>query len=260
MIAPSPRRPGVSACFPAFHDAEGIGWVVRRARATLAGEGRPFEILVLNDGSTDGTADALARLVAEIPELRLLEHSRNRGYGATLRDLFAAARMPLVFYTDGDGQFDPAELSALLAAFEGADPPVAWVNGHRRSRADGFLRRKLGPRFHRVVAATFGLPEMRDWDCDFRLFRRDLAPEQDMTFADGTAVVQFLAGFARRGVPFTEVEVRHRERRSATTSQYFRPRSVFAGHRNLLRLRRQLGRPPIRWRAWLSPPIGRPTS
>lgn len=238
--------PGVSFCFPAFQDAGSIAWVVRRGRDALAGSGRPFELLALDDGSTDDTATVLARLADEIPELRRLRHPENQGYGATLRDLFHAARSPLVAYTDGDGQFDPAEVTRLLAA---AGPGVELVNGYRLRRADPGLRRVLGPRFHRVVAETLGLPPLRDWDCDFRLFRRELLTDAPMTFADGTAVVEFLAGLGERGVAFAEVEVSHRERRTGT-SQYFRPGSVIEGHRNLLRLRRRRGSPRIHWRAF----------
>lgn len=240
--------PGVSACFPAFNDAGSIAWVAHRAREALENTGRDFEILILDDGSVDRTGEALQRLAREIPELRTLRHEENRGYGATLRDLFAAARFPLVVYTDGDGQFDPFELTRLLDA---ASPDVQLVNGFRRERADGPLRRLLGPRFHRVIAETFGLPALRDWDCDFRLFRRDLEIEASMTFDDGTAVVEFLAGLEDRGIRFAEVEVSHSERR-AGASQYFRPHSVVAGHRNLLRLWRKRGSPPIKLRVWWS--------
>ena len=243
---------GVSACFPAFNDAGSIAWVAHRAREALENTGRDFEILILDDGSVDRTAKVLQSLSREIPELRTLRHEENRGYGATLRDLFAAARFPLVVYTDGDGQFDPFELTRLLDA---ASPDVQLVNGFRRERADGPLRRLLGPRFHRVIAETFGLPALRDWDCDFRLFRRDLEIEASMTFDDGTAVVEFLAGLEDRGIRFAEVEVSHSERR-AGASQYFRPHSVVSGHRNLIRLWRQRGSPAIRWRTWRSPGEG----
>ena len=244
------RGAGVSACFPAFNDGGAIAWVARRAEAALRPTGREFEILILNDGSTDQTAAVLARLAREIPQVRTLAHEENQGYGATLRDLFAAARFPLVVYTDGDGQFDPFELTELLDA---ATADVQFVNGFRRSRADGPLRRLLGPRFHQVIARTFGLPDLKDWDCDFRLFRRDLGPDRLMSFDDGTAVVEFLAALGDRGVRFAEVEVSHHERR-AGESQYFRPRSVIAGHRNLIRLWRRRGRPPVRWREWWNPP------
>ncbi len=226
---------GVSACFPAYHDAASIGWVARRARRALVASGRRFEILALDDGSADRTGAVLKALSAEIPELRTLRHERNRGYGATLRDLFRNATMPLVVYTDGDGQFDPLEITAFLAAWT---PEIGFVNGFRRRRADGLARRMLGPRFHRLVARAFGLPPLRDWDCDFRLFRRDLALESAMSFDDGTAVVEFLASLGDRGVRFAEVEVSHRPR-LAGTSRYFRLGSVLAGHRNLFRLWRR---------------------
>ena len=235
-------RPGVSACFPAYHDAGSIGWVVSRAREVLVASGRPFEILVLDDGSEDSTPAALEALAARLPELRLLRHERNLGYGATLRNLFRSARMPLVVYTDGDGQFDPLEISRFLDAL---DDETGFVNGFRRRRADSALRRWFGPRFQRVIARTFGLPPLRDWDCDFRLFRRELALEDSMGFDDGTAVVEFLASLGDRRVPFAEVEVSHRPRLTGN-SQYFRLRSVALGHRNLFRFWRQRGSPRIR--------------
>ena len=117
--------PGISACFPAFNDSDSIGWVVHRAKEALRPTGREFEILILNDGSIDGTAAVLERLAREIPEIRTLRNERNQGYGATLRELFTAARFPLVVYTDGDGQFDPFELTRLLDA---AIPEVGLVN------------------------------------------------------------------------------------------------------------------------------------
>ena len=240
----TPEPEGVSACFPAYNDAETIAWVVRRSARVLAAAGVPHEILVLDDGSGDRTGEVLDSLREEIPVFRPLRHEQNRGYGAALRGLFAAAREDWIFYTDGDGQFDPADLAQLLPL---RAPGVALVNGFRDRRADPALRRALGPGFHRVVAATFDLPPLRDWDCDFRLFRRAALPPEAMTFADGTAVIEMLRALGTAGSA-VEAGVGHRER-PAGRSEYFRVRRIVRGHRNLLRLRRRIGAPPIRWRA-----------
>ena len=243
---------GVSACFPAFNDAGSIAWVAHRAREALESTGRDFEIVILDDGSVDETAEVLERLAAEIPELRTLRHERNRGYGATLRDLFAAARFPLVVYTDGDGQFDPRELTRLLDALS---PDVQLVNGFRRKRADGPLRRLLGPRFHRVIAETFGLPALRDWDCDFRLFRRDLRDRglHDLRRRDRGG-----------GVPCRPRRPRNPVRRSRGESpaSAARARASTSGRRlgqspatgTCIRLWRRRASPPIRLGAWWIPP------
>ena len=119
---------GVSACFPAFNDAGSIAWVARRAEEALRPSGREFEILILDDGSTDETAAVLRRLAAEIPELRMLRHPENRGYGATLRNLFTAARFPLVVYTDGDGQFDPSGAHSAAGRSLTGSPARQWFS------------------------------------------------------------------------------------------------------------------------------------
>ena len=125
------------------------------------------EVIVVNDGSTDGSARVLDDLAAEEPLLRVVTHEQNRGYGGALLSGFAAATKQWVFYTDGDGQFDPAELELLV---QRASDDVDVVQGYKLRRADGPLRTVIGRVYHRFVKFFFGL-KIRDTDCDFRLIR-----------------------------------------------------------------------------------------
>ena len=103
----------ISVFFPAYNDQATIGGLVEKAFQVLAGTGREFEVLVVDDGSRDQTPAVLERLQSRYGDrFRVVRHAVNRGYGAALRSGMEAARKDLVFYTDGDGQYDPAELSA----------------------------------------------------------------------------------------------------------------------------------------------------
>ena len=111
----NPAVTSVSAFFPCYNDEATIGRMVELAAKTIDACGVDGEIIVINDGSTDGSADVLAATAAAEPRLRVVHHESNRGYGGALLSGFRAATREWVFYTDGDGQFDPAELADLIA-------------------------------------------------------------------------------------------------------------------------------------------------
>src|SRR5687768_10199773 len=101
----------LSVFFPAYNDSGTIASLVIRALETAARLTPNHEVIVVNDGSTDATAQILDALAQVYPALRIVTHSVNRGYGGALRSGFAAASKEIVFYTDGDGQYDPAEMA-----------------------------------------------------------------------------------------------------------------------------------------------------
>ncbi|HEY8693773.1 MAG TPA: glycosyltransferase family 2 protein, partial [Chloroflexota bacterium] len=107
--------PSISAFFPCYNDASTIASMVTTAGETLRGLTDDFEVIVVNDGSGDESASVLADLRERLPYLRVVTHEANRGYGGALRSGFAAATKELVFYTDGDAQYDPRELARLYA-------------------------------------------------------------------------------------------------------------------------------------------------
>src|ERR687896_307347 len=164
------QPPGLSFFFPAYNDGGTIASLVIRAVQVASRLTPDFEVIVVNDGSTDDTAAIVDELARTYPQVRVVHHSVNRGYGGALRSGFAAATRELVFYTDGDAQYDPAEMAQLWEAF---DDRVDLVNGYKISRSDPLHRIVIGRIYHHTVKLLFGL-RVSDVDCDFRLMRRSI--------------------------------------------------------------------------------------
>lgn len=211
-----PRLSSVSACFPAYNDGGTIPSLVLVALCTLPPITDDYEVIVVDDGSQDYTAEVLAELARHYPALRVIRHTANRGYGAALRALFAAAQKDWIFYTDGDAQYDPHELALLAGA---AREDVDWVNGYKITRHDPLHRVIIGGLYHTFVKIVFGLP-LRDTDCDFRLFRRSLYRRVQLESQTGTIAVELVKKFHDAGGRCIEVPVHHYHR-AYGRSQFF---------------------------------------
>jgi glycosyltransferase involved in cell wall biosynthesis len=211
----------ISVFFPAYNDEKTIGSLVRTAAALLPGLTDDYEIVVVNDGSSDGTARVLDELAKEIEFLRVVHHSANRGYGGALITGFAHCTKDLIFYTDGDGQYDVRELLLLWKAF---GPTVDLANGWKISRSDPEYRIIAGNLYRRLIRFLFGL-RVRDVDCDFRLFRRILLMEAPLTCESGMICVEMMRKFQTRGCRIVEVPVSHYPR-SYGSSQFFTARHL----------------------------------
>src|SRR5437868_814991 len=155
----------ITVFFPAFNDEDSIGALVTSALEILPRLTDDFEVLIINDGSTDTTLDVLEDFARKSPHVRVINHECNRGYGAALRTGFSKANKELIFYTDGDGQYQVRELLALHPLLI---PAVDVVNGYKKERADKRHRRLLGAVYNRLAHLLFSIP-VRDVDCDFRL-------------------------------------------------------------------------------------------
>jgi glycosyltransferase involved in cell wall biosynthesis len=247
------RPSSLSILFPAFNDAGTIGSLVVLARSVARRLTPDFEIVVVNDGSQDYTASLLDELARLVPELRVLHHPVNLGYGAALRSGFKAATKDLLFYTDGDAQFDPREIGSFVQALV---PGVDYVNGYREGRADPRLRALLGRPYHRLIRLAFGL-RLRDIDCDCRLFRRHVLEQVELSSSNGVMSIELLRKLEERGCRFREVPVRHYPRVYGR-SQYYTPRHVLHQYAQVFRLwlalvfRRRAHRSPLRPMAGLS--------
>jgi glycosyltransferase involved in cell wall biosynthesis len=215
------RRPSFTAFFPCYNDAETIGSVVAAADATLRGLSDDYEIIVVNDGSRDRSAEVLAELQRTMPRLRVITHELNRGYGGALRSGFASATKELVFYTDGDGQYDPAELARL---YEQLGPDVDVVQGWKMERHDGWHRKLIGRLYHNVVHTMFNL-HVRDVDCDFRLIRRHVLESFPLTSDTGCITVELVTRIEQAGFRIHEMPVHHYPRLHGH-SQFFNFRAV----------------------------------
>ena len=214
----------ISAFFPAYNDQATIGGLVEKTFQVLADTGREFEVLVVDDGSRDQTPAVLERLQSQYGDrFRVVRHPVNRGYGAALRSGMQAARKDLVFYTDGDGQYDPGELTTLLARLE---PAVGLVNGYKTRRSDPYHRIVIGKVYNAMVRWLFGI-SLRDVDCDFRLIRRSWLEQARLQSDSGVICVEMIYKLERLGCRVVEVPVSHYPR-VAGRSQFFRWRSILA--------------------------------
>ena len=163
----------ISAVFPAYNDAGTIPSMVLIALMALREVTDDFEVIVTNDGSRDDTGKVLDELARRYPELKVIHHPVNQGYGCALRTGFANASKDWIFYTDGDGQYDPKELINLTQALtDGIDV----VNGFKITRHDPLIRVIIGRIYHHIVKIAFGF-KLKDVDCDFRLICK-AAPAQ----------------------------------------------------------------------------------
>jgi glycosyltransferase involved in cell wall biosynthesis len=211
-----PGAPGLSVFFPAYNDGGTIASLVIaaiRAARTITPD---FEVLIVNDGSADRTAEIAEELARTYPEVRVVHHERNRGYGAALRTGFATASRGFVFYTDGDAQYDPAEMVLLWQAMR---PGIDLVNGYKISRSDPLHRIIIGRLYHYIVKALFGL-KVRDVDCDFRLMRRSIFTTVRLEKSSGVICLEMMKKIQDAGFGIAEVPVHHYHR-SYGRSQFF---------------------------------------
>lgn len=235
--SPSPLKPGLSVFFPAYNDAGTIASLVIGALHTARRLTPDFEVIIVNDGSADRTAEIADELARTYPEVRVVHHPRNRGYGGALRSGFAAATRDLVFYTDGDAQYDPAEMTVLWERLM-ADPGVDLVNGYKISRSDPFHRIVIGRIYHHTVKRLFRL-KVRDVDCDFRLLRRSIFDRVTLEKNSGVICLEMMKKITDAGYRIAEVPVHHYHRAHGK-SQFFNIRRLFKTAVDVARLWVQL--------------------
>ena len=226
----------LSVFFPAYNDAPSLPLLIRRTFETLKEHVAEYEVIVVNDGSFDNSGDVLAELAKQYaPRMRVITHLENRGYGGALRTGFAAATKDLVFYTDGDGQYDVRELPKLLSLM---GPQTGLVNGYKMERNDPLHRIWIGNVYNAFARFLFRI-HIRDVDCDFRLIRRRLLQDIKLTSTSGTICVELVRKLELSRFDVEEVGVHHYPRLYGR-SQFFRFRSLLNTLRQLISLYIQL--------------------
>jgi glycosyltransferase involved in cell wall biosynthesis len=229
--SPAPGTAGLTVFFPAYNDSGTIASMVIRTVKAAAELTPDFEVIVVDDGSADGTAEIADELARTYPQVRAVHHPINRDYGAALRTGFHSATKELIFYTDGDAQYDPAELSVLWASMT-ADTDL--VNGYKISRSDPLHRVIIGRAYHHIVSRLFGI-RLRDVDCDFRLMRRTIFDRINLEKTSGIICVEMMKKIQDAGFRVVEVPVHHYHR-AYGKSEFFNYRRLFRTGRDLLAL------------------------
>ena len=219
----------LSVVLPALNEADNITASVQRVALILDDLGISGEIIVVDDGSTDGTA-----AIASALPVRLLRHPVNRGYGAALRTGFVAAGGERVFFTDADQQFDLSELVGLLAAAQGADIAV----GYRQVRRDPLHRRLNARAWGVLVGRLFDLP-VRDINCAFKVFHRRVLEAIPLRSTGAFINTELLARARRAGFSVVEIPVGHYARQTGQATGA-RPAVILQAFTELIRLRAEL--------------------
>jgi len=201
----------ISLVLPAYNEEANVTEAIRRARSVAHRLCSAYEIVVVDDGSTDGTAACVEAMTEGHSDLVLLRHPRNRGYGEALRTGFRAARHELVFFTDSDNQFDLDELELFLPWIDRCDV----VCGYRINRRDRWSRRVIGKSWNYLVRALFYVP-VRDIDCAFKLFRRSVFEDIDIESVGAMVNTELMVKLGRSGAGVVEIGVTHYPRTAGT--------------------------------------------
>ena len=231
MVSANAVVTSVTACFPCYNDARTIAKMVEDVRGALGPLVGQLEIIVVDDGSTDDSIAVLKELEAEVSELRVVIHPNNRGYGGALLTAFTTATNDWIFYTDGDAQYDATEAAEMVRAVR-SDTDI--VQGYKSGRGDTLARKIIGRVYHHAVKLLFRLP-VRDTDCDFRLFRRQLIVDHPLSSTTGVICVEMMRTFYVAGAHFVEVPVHHYFRPHGR-SQFFRAPQIARAAWGLVRL------------------------
>lgn len=220
--------------FPCYNDRGSIAGMIEAARNVAEELSGDYEILVIDDGSTDGSRELLESLKKAYPALRVIFHEKNLGYGAAIASGYRQASKEWVFYTDGDGQYEPADLRRLAPFAAQHD----CINGTIERRHDSPLRILTGGLYRMACRLLFGV-RFYDVNCDFRLMRRRLVENIRFTARSGAFGLELVAKLERAGTVIHGVPVRHLPRAHGR-SQFFTPGRLMKTFADMVRLRKEL--------------------
>jgi glycosyltransferase involved in cell wall biosynthesis len=230
---PRSRDLSLTFFFPAYNESGNLEPMVEQALEVLPRYADKFRILIVDDGSTDGTAEESDALAAAHPEVDVVHHERNRGYGEAVRSGINASASDLVLYTDGDQQFDLNELSLLWSRLEGADVVV----GYRIRRADPWHRLFIAWTYNHLLRVLFSL-RVHDIDCAFKLIRREVAEAVRPDAGGAFFSAEYVLRARHMGFRVVEVGVHHYPRKVGSPKGAT-PKVILRTVREMLALRRK---------------------
>ena len=224
----------ISFFFPCYNEQENVGQTVEKAIMVLEELNADFDVIIVDDGSSDDTGKIAADIADRDDRVKVVRHRRNLGYGAALQSGFEAATKKLVFYTDGDGQFDISEMPPLLELMARYD----IVSGYRLDRKDSAMRKINGWCWTKLVCLLFGL-KIRDIDCAFKLYKREVFDNIELSSTGALIDTEILARAARKGYRITQKGVHH-YRRTAGEQSGANLRVILRAFKELFVLQRRI--------------------
>jgi len=225
------KKYSITTFFPVYNDWGTISSMVFLVDSMLENIASDYEIILVDDGSNGITKRVLEELSRKVPRLKVITHTKNKGYGAALKTGIYNSKFDLIFYTDSDAQYNPEELKLL---FDKLDDDIDVVNGYKISRSDPIYRKILGRLYHYITKLMFGF-KIRDIDCDFRLMRKRVFQDIVLEYNSGVICVEMITKITKRGYKFTEVPVHHYYRVSGK-SEFFNFFRIFQVIKNLIKL------------------------
>jgi glycosyltransferase involved in cell wall biosynthesis len=194
----------ISVFFPCYNEQDNITGVVENALSVLEKLGGDYEVIIVDDGSSDNTGQTADKLAGQNERVKAVHHEANLGYGAALQSGFRAARKALVFYTDGDGQFDINEMPPLLGLMEQYD----IVSCYRLNRQDNLIRKINAWCWTKLVCLLFGM-KIRDIDCAFKLYKREIFDNIKLVSTGALIDAEILSRAVRKGYRVVQEGVHH---------------------------------------------------
>ena len=207
------NQPALSLVFPVFDEAENLGPLLTSALQTAARLTPDFEIVLVDDGSGDGSRQLIDRWCRQHGRIRAVYHETNGGYGSALRSGLREARGDLVFFSDADLQFDLSEIEKLLEHSENFD----IVAGYRSPRRDPWPRAWIAWVWGSLMQAAFDL-SVRDIDCAFKIFRREVLEAIPLAAIGAFINTEILVRSRAAGFRIHQVPVTHRRRKRGRQS------------------------------------------
>jgi glycosyltransferase involved in cell wall biosynthesis len=199
----------ISVFFPCYNEQDNVAHIVEQAVAVLKKVTADFEVIIVDDGSSDSTGQIADEICDRDGRIKVVHHLTNLGYGAALQSGFKAATKELVFYTDGDGQFDINEMPPLLPLMAEYDV----VSCYRLNRRDPFVRKINGWCWTKLVCLLFGM-KIRDIDCAFKLYKREIFDNIKLSSTGALIDTEILARAVRKGYRITQMGVLHYPRKA----------------------------------------------
>jgi glycosyltransferase involved in cell wall biosynthesis len=206
-----PKVSSLSVFFPAYNEEANVGNMIRQAQLILPELADNWEIIPVNDGSKDRTAEIINAMAKEDPKIHPVHHEKNKGYGGAVISGFKAAKCDYIFFTDGDLQFDLREITLLIEKLDEGD----LVLGFRKNRRDSAIRKLNAFMWGSLVKTLFGF-QVRDVDCAFKLVKRKVMDRIELTAGGAMVSTELLARAHKENFRFTEVGVTHYPRVAGT--------------------------------------------